>query len=378
MAFRRLSSLFVAITLAVTLTTSVFASSSSSDKLVTYTLSVDQMDAYLSTMSATLLVTDASAGNHPVWVGSVDVSRRSDLDGDYLYFSAPIGGYTASRYRLVFTFTPTNPFYVVEELYSLSVDIVGFLGNSTATGSAASFTSYPSLTFSPNFRDDLGSDLTFSSSGSSLTFNNSVSLGNGVSHSRATRYINNFEPSSVPAGFASFSISVTKPESQGVDNYPYVYVGLKPFTFTAPDDTVDEIISSLDEIKQSIDDNTQSIIDNQDDNTQSIIDNQNKNQQAMEDFLGTPSSDDDAAQSELDSNIAASEDKMNEVQDALDSVEKPDLDQFDFDITNNDYYDPTIVSGFQSLISNSLIINMLLIVVMVIFIAYILFGKSSA
>lgn len=366
MAFRRLSSLFVAITLAVTLTTSVFASSSSSDNLVTYTLSVDQMDAYLSTMSATLLVTDASAGNHLVWVGSVDVSRRSDLDSDYLYFSAPIGGYTASRYRLVFTFTPTNPFYVVEELYSLSVDIVGFLGNSTATGSGASFTSYPSLTFSPNFRDDLGSDLTFSSSGSSLTFNNPVSLGNGVSHSRATRYINNYEPSSVPAGFASFSISVTKPETQGVDNYPYVYVGLKPFTFTAPDDTVDEIVSALDDIKQSIDDNTQS-----------IIDNQNKNQQAMEDFLGTPSSEDEAAQSDLDSNISASEDKMNEVQEALDSVDKPDLDQFDFDITNNDHYDPAIVSGFQSLISNSLIINMLLIVVMVIFIAYILFGKTA-
>lgn len=367
MAFRRLSSLFVAISLAVTLTTSVFASSSSSDNLVTYTLSVDQMDAYLSTMSATLLVTDATTGNSLVWVGPVDVSRRSDLDSDYLYFSAPVGGYTASRYRLVFTFTPTNPFYVVEELHSLSVDIVGFLGNSTATGSAASFTSYPSLTFSPNFRDDSGSDLTFSSSGSSLTFNQSVSLGNGVSHSRATRYINNFEPSTVPAGFASFSISVMKPEAQGVDNYPYVYVGLKPFTFTAPDETVDEIISALDDIKQSIDDNTQS-----------IIDNQNKNEQAMEDFLGKPSSDDDAAQSELDNNIASSEDKMNDVQEALDSVEEPDLDQFDFDITNNDYYDSTIVSGFQSLISNSLIINMLLIVVMVIFIAYILFGKSSA
>lgn len=367
MAFRRLSSLFVAITLAVTLTSSVFASSSSSDNLVTYTLSADQMDAYLSTMSATLLVYDASYDNSLVWVGSVEVSRRSDLDSDYLYFSAPVGAYTASEYRLVFTFSPTNPFYVVEELYSLSVDIVGFLGNSTATGSGASFTSFPSFTFSPNFRDDLGSDLTFTSSGSSLTFNNSVSLGNGVSHSRATRYINNYEPSSVPAGFASFAISVTKPETQGVSNYPYVYVGLKPFTFTAPDETVDDIVSALDDIKQSIDDNAQS-----------IIDNQNKNEQAMEDFLGTPSSEDEGAQSELDSNIAASEDKMNEVQEALDSVEKPDLDQFDFDITNNDYYDSTIVSGFQSLISNSLIINMLLIVVMVIFIAYILFGKTSA
>lgn len=367
MAFRRLSSLLVAITLAVTLTTSVFSSGSSSDNLISYTLSVDEMSAFLSSMSCVLTVTDASQGNAVVYVGNVPVTRRSFLDNDYLFFSAPSSGFTGSEYRLNFTFTPINTSSsdIINSLYSLDVDVVGFFANSSTVGS--SFFSHRSLSFTPVFRTsstDLDND--YQTSNASLNRSPNFVLGNGVTVTNAVNYSASFTPSSLPSSLYSFTVISMKPETYGVGSYPYFYVGIKPFTFTAPDETVDEIISALDDIKQSIDDNAQS-----------IIDNQNKNEQAMEDFLGTPSSEDEASQSELDSNISASEDKMNEVQEALDSVEKPDLDQFDFDITNNDYYDKTIVSGFQSLISNSLIINMLLIVVMVIFIAYILFGKTA-
>lgn len=370
MAFRRLSSLFVAITLAVTLTTSVFASSSSSDNdnLVTYTLSLDEMSAFLSSMSCVLTVTDASQGNAVVYVGNVPVTRQSSLDNDYLILSAYSSGFTGSEYRLNFTFTPVNTSSsdIINTLYSLDVDVVGFFANSSTVGS--SFFSPPSLSFSPVFRiSSTDYDNDYQTSNASLIRSTNIVLGNGVTVTDAINYSASFTPSSLPSSLYSFTVTAMKPETYGVGRYPYFYIGIKPFTFTAPDETVDEIVSALDDIKQSIDDNAQS-----------IIDNQNKNQHAMEDFLGTPSSEDEGAQSELDSNIAASEDKMNEVQEALDSVEKPDLDQFDFDITNNDYYDSTIVSGFQSLISNSLIINMLLIVVMVIFIAYILFGKTSA
>lgn len=368
MALRRLSFFIVAISLAVTMTTSVFASGSSSDNLVSYTLSVDEMSAFLSSMSCVLTVTDASQGNAVVYVNNVSVTRQSSLDNDYLYFSAPSSGFTDSKYRLNFTFTPLNSSSsdIINTLYSLDVDVVGFFANSSTLGS--SFFSFRSLSFSPVFRtSSTDYDNDYQTSNASLNRSTNIVLGNGVTVTDAVNYSASFTPSSLPSSLYSFTVTSMKPETYGVGSYPYFYVGIKPFTFTAPDETVDEIISSLDDIKQSIDDNAQS-----------IIDNQNKNEQAMEDFLGKPSPDDDAAQSELDSNISSSEDKMNEVQEALDSVEEPDLDQFDFDITNNDYYDSTIVSGFQGLISNSLIINMLLIVVMVIFIAYILFGKSSA
>lgn len=73
---------------------------------------------------------------------------------------------------------------------------------------------------------------------------------------------------------------------------------------------------------------------------------------------------------------------MNEVQEALDSVEEPDLDQFDFDITNditnNDNFDSAVYSSFQTFLNTSFVLNMLLIVSILVFISYILFGKKSA
>lgn len=356
---RKFVCILLCITSAVFMATGVFASSNT--ELVTYTLSYDEMNTLLSSSLCLLTVTDMSTGGTDNSF-QLDVSRRVDLDNDYLYFSTDSFP-TGSQYKLTFGFvypgSISSP--IVSELYSLDVDSVVFLSSSSLSSS----TNVPTISFTPSFSRDDSSLVPFTSSNQSTSYNYSVTLGNGTTLN-STRFTSTFTPNVTPVSFYAYVLTSIKPASMGVGSTPYIYLGIKPFTFTAPDDTVNEIVSAIEDLKQNIDKNTQD-----------IIDNQNKNQEQLEDFLGTPSSDDDAALSELDSNISSSEDKMNVVQDALDSVDEPNLDEFDFDITNNDYYDSTIVSSFQSLISNSLIINMLLIVVMVIFIAYILFGKLS-
>ena len=339
--------------------TGVFASSNT--ELVTYTLSYDEMNTLLSSSLCLLTVTDISTGGteHSF---QLDVTRRSDLDNDYLYFSTDSFP-TGSQYRLTFGFvypgSISSP--IVSELYSLDVDSVVFLSSSSFSSS----TTVPNISFTPSFSRDGSSQVPFTSSNQSLSYSYSATLGNG-STVHSTRFTSTFTPNAAPVSFYGYVLTALKPETFGVSSTPYIYVGIKPFTFTAPDETVNEIVSAIEDLKQNIDKNTQD-----------IIDNQNKNQEQLEDFLGTSSDDDNAALDDMNSNIDSSTEKADEISSALESVEKPNLDEFDFDVTNNDYFDSSYVSSFQSLFNFGVILNMLTIVSVLVAFSYILFGKTS-
>lgn len=339
--------------------TGVFASSNT--ELVTYTLSYDEMNTLLSSSLCSLTVTDVSTGGteHSF---QLDVTRRPDLDNDYLYFSTDSFP-TGSQYRLTFGFvypgSISSP--IVSELYSLDVDSVVFLSSPSFSSSI----NVPNIYFTPSFSRDGSYQVPFTSSNQSLSHSYSVTLGNG-STVHSTRFTSTFTPNATPVSFFGYVLTTIKPETTGVSSTPYLYVGIKPFTFTAPDETVNEIVSAIEDLKQNIDKNTQD-----------IIDNQNKNQEQLEDFLGTSSDDDNASLDDMNSNIDSSTEKADEISSALESVEKPNLDEFDFDVTNNDYFDSSYVSSFQSLFNVGVILNMLTIVSVLVAFSYILFGKSS-
>ena len=337
----------------------VFASSNT--ELVTYTLSYDEMNTLLSSSLCMLTVSDMSAGG---WGNpfQVDVTRETSLDNDYLYFSTS-GFPSGSQYQLDFSFVygdSNSP--IISDIYSLDIDSVVFFSNSSFTASNI----VPNIYFTPTFnRDDYVGNVPYSTYGETTTHNFPVSLGNGSSIN-STRFVSGFTPNATPVSFYGYVLSTFKPPSVSFSSTNYLYVGIKPFTFTAPDDTVNDIVSAIEDLKQNIDKNTQD-----------IIDNQNKNQEQLEDFLGTSSDDDNASLDDMNSNIDSSTEKADEISSALESVEKPNLDEFDFDVTNNDYFDSSYVSSFQSLFNVGVILNMLTIVSVLVAFSYILFGKTS-
>ncbi len=357
---RKLVCILLCIASAVFMATGVFASSNT--ELVTYTLSYDEMNTLLSSSLCMVTVIDQSSGGSSNSF-QLDVTRRSDLDNDYLYFSTDSFP-TASQYQVNFSFvypgSPSNP--IVNDIYSLDIDIVSFF----TTSSPSSSTTFipPNIGFGPSFyHPDFTSNVLYSSSNSNTTHSYSVPLGNGSTVS-TTRFICSYTPNVTPVDFYAFIVSTIKIPT--VTSRNYLYLGLKPFTFTAPDDTVNEIVSAIEDLKQNIDKNTQD-----------IIDNQNKNQEQLEDFLGTPSDDDNSVISDLESNISSSTEKADEISSALESVEKPNLDNIDFDITDSENFDSSYLVVLNTIFGNAFFVTLLVICFTCYFIAYLLYGKKG-
>ena len=337
----------------------VFASSNT--ELVTYTLSYDEMNTLLSSSLCMLTVSDMSTGG---WGNSfqVDVTRETSLDNDYLYFSTS-GFPSGSQYQLDFSFVygdSNSP--IISDIYSLDIDSVVFFSNSSFTAS----NTVPNIYFTPTFnRDDYVGNVPYSTYGETTTHNFPVSLGNGSSI-YSTRFVSGFTPNATPVSFYGYVLSTHKPAAMSISSTNYIYVGIKPFTFTAPDDTVNEIVSAIEDLKQNIDKNTQD-----------IIDNQNKNQEQLEDFLGTSSDDDNSAVSDLESNISSSTEKADEISSALESVEKPNLDNIDFDITDSENFDSSYLVVLNTILGNAFFVTLLVICFTCYFIAYLLYGKKG-
>lgn len=238
--------LCLVVVMAITSAVPLFADDSSDVTVLSYTLSDEEMLAFLSTCTAKYTLF-ASGGSY---TGSCNFVHDSNSDSPGYYvldWSTSGGAGVVATFDLDFSLSLT----------ASSISIEHFA--CTVYGNNISFTSVKAQSLSCKVNSSC-----FPSD--SVSFDANYNLKGSLRSVLANRSTFDFNPSlSVNSFSASFD------SSYPMQQYVYVYYGIKSITYTAPAPLVYELQDAVKDIIKNGDKNTERIIQNFNNNTQTIL-----------------------------------------------------------------------------------------------------------
>lgn len=173
-------------------------------------------------------------------------------------------------------------------------------------------------------------------------------------------------------------------------NQPYDMIfSINPITYTGLEPEIDTLVNKLNQLIDSGKDNTDRIIENQDKNTEEIKDkiwdstyqagthimeNQDKNTEKILDDINTSKPEDVEKLEDYQNSVDSVQSEADEISSALDSVEEPDLDSIDFDITK-DLDGSSVSPMFDIIFGDTFILSLISFSIIISVLSLLLFGK---